>query len=67
MTEGLEELGQEHIDNMIRAIPLGRLGTFEDIAYAILFLASHEASFITGQSLVIDGGQVLPETHFSEY
>jgi 3-oxoacyl-[acyl-carrier protein] reductase len=67
MTEGLDELGQDHIDNMIRAIPLGRLGTPEDVAQAILFLASKEASYITGQSIIVDGGQTLPESHFSEY
>ena len=67
MTEGLEDTGAEHINNMVRAIPLGRLGTPEDVAYAVLFLASKEASFITGQSLIIDGGQTLPESHFSEY
>jgi len=67
MTEGLEGLGQDHIDNMVRAIPLGRLGTPEDVAQAILFLASKEASYITGQSIIVDGGQTLPESHFSEY
>ncbi|WP_079989443.1 SDR family oxidoreductase [Candidatus Protochlamydia phocaeensis] len=67
MTEGLENLGEEHIQNMIRAIPLGRLGTPEDVAHAILFLASKEADYITGQSLIIDGGQTLPESHFSDY
>lgn len=67
MTEGLDATGAEHINNMIRAIPLGRLGTPEDVAYAILFLSSKEADYITGQSLIIDGGQTLPESHFSDY
>lgn len=67
MTEGLEVMGEEHHNNMIRAIPMGRLGTPEDVAYAILFLCSPEASYITGQNLIIDGGQTLPESHFSEY
>ncbi len=61
MSEGLEAMGIDHIDKMLSAIPLGRLGTPEDVAYAVLFLASKEASYITGQSLIIDGGQVLPE------
>jgi 3-oxoacyl-[acyl-carrier protein] reductase len=39
--------------------PLGRLGTAEDIANAYLFLASEEASFITGAVLSVDGGLVL--------
>jgi NAD(P)-dependent dehydrogenase (short-subunit alcohol dehydrogenase family) len=40
----------------LRAIPLGRLGTTEDIAYGALYLASDESSFVTGAELVIDGG-----------
>jgi 3-oxoacyl-[acyl-carrier protein] reductase len=55
LTEGLDELGQDHINNMIRAIPMGCLGTPEDVAHAILFLASPQASYITGQSIIIDG------------
>jgi NAD(P)-dependent dehydrogenase (short-subunit alcohol dehydrogenase family) len=43
------------------AIPAGTLGTPEDIGYAAAFLASDEAGYITGQSIVVDGGQVLPE------
>lgn len=67
MTEGLCLTGGDHMNNMIQAVPLGRLGTPEDIAYAALFLVSKEASYITGQSLIVDGGQTLPESHFSEY
>jgi 3-oxoacyl-[acyl-carrier protein] reductase len=47
---------------MTASIPQGRLGRVEDIAYAALFFASDEAAYITGQTLVIDGGQVLPES-----
>jgi len=45
-----------------RAIPLGRIGTPENVARSVLFLASDEASYITGANLVIDGGwsAVLP-------
>lgn len=46
---------------------MGHLGTVEDIAYATLFLASDEAKFITGQTLVIDGGQVLPQSNYLPY
>jgi 3-oxoacyl-[acyl-carrier protein] reductase len=38
-----------------------KLGTPEDVGAAMLFLASDEASYITGQTIVVDGGQVLPE------
>jgi len=47
---------------MIDAIPMGKLGTPEDVAHAMLFLSSEEANFITGQTLVVDGGQTLPES-----
>lgn len=43
-------------DRILRRTPLGRLGTAEEIAEVILFLASPEASFITGQTIVVDGG-----------
>lgn len=62
MSEGLTEAGDEHIKNISSGIPMGRLGTPKDVAYAHLFLASDEASYITGQSIIVDGGQVLPES-----
>src|SRR5262245_32599977 len=61
-TEGLDGLGQEYLDRMTASIPLRRLGSVEDVAYAALFLSSQEAGFITGQTIVVDGGQVLPES-----
>jgi NAD(P)-dependent dehydrogenase (short-subunit alcohol dehydrogenase family) len=42
--------------NSVSRVPLGRIGTVEDVAYAVLFLASDEASYMTGSELVIDGG-----------
>jgi 3-oxoacyl-[acyl-carrier protein] reductase len=47
---------------MTASIPMKRLGSVEDIAYAALFFASDEAAYVTGQTLVIDGGQVPPES-----
>ena len=43
-------------------IPLGTFGSVQDIANAVVFLASDEASYLTGQGYVIDGGSTLPET-----
>ncbi|MBS1870054.1 MAG: 3-oxoacyl-ACP reductase FabG [Actinobacteria bacterium] len=60
-TEGLEGLGTAAIADMERCIPLRRLGTPADIGGAVLFLASDLAGFVTGQTLVVDGGQTLPE------
>ena len=60
-TEALQDLGQDAIATMERVIPLGMLGEPEDVGYAALFLASDAARFITGQSIVVDGGQILPE------
>ena len=60
-SEGLEDQGQDYLDKMTAAIPLGRLGTPEEIGNAVLFLATEEAGYITGQTLIVDGGQVLPE------
>ncbi|MEA0555318.1 3-oxoacyl-ACP reductase FabG [Lysinibacillus irui] len=60
-TEGLGGLGETYLQKMAKAIPFGSLGRVEDIAYAALFLSSKEAAFITGQSIIIDGGQTLPE------
>jgi 3-oxoacyl-[acyl-carrier protein] reductase len=62
ITEGLEDLGQDYLDTMAASIPLKRLGSVEDIANAALFFASDEAAYITGQSIVVDGGQIIPES-----
>jgi 3-oxoacyl-[acyl-carrier protein] reductase len=61
-TGGLEDIGEEYLQQMREAIPLGKLGEPEDVAYAALFLASDEAKYITGQTLIVDGGQILPES-----
>lgn len=62
LTEGLQDIGTNYLERMVSSIPLKRLGSIDDIAYATLFLASKEAGYITGQTLIIDGGQTLPES-----
>lgn len=62
LTEGLVGLGQQYLDTAAAAIPLKRLGSVDDIANAALFFASDYAAYITGQTIVVDGGQILPET-----
>ena len=54
--------GQAFLNSAAAGIPLGRLGTVEDIANSVMFLASDYASYVTGQTIVVDGGQILPET-----
>ncbi len=60
-TEGLDGLGAAAIEKMEACIPQRRLGTPADIASAAVYFASEEAGFVTGQTLVVDGGQTLPE------
>ena len=56
LTEGLADEWKQRITEQT---PLGRFGTIEEIAYAVAFLASEEASYITGQVLAVDGGLVM--------
>ena len=62
VTEGLIEMGQTYMDQMAASVPAGKLGEVADIGNAALFFATDEAAYITGQSLVVDGGQILPES-----
>jgi 3-oxoacyl-[acyl-carrier protein] reductase len=50
-----------HQEAMLAHIPMGVLGEPEDVGWAVRYLASPEARYLTGQTLIIDGGQVLPE------
>jgi 3-oxoacyl-[acyl-carrier protein] reductase len=63
-TPAMANLGGAEVNQAIAAaVPLGRLGEPEDIAAAMVFLASPAAAYITGQTLVVDGGALLPEAH----
>jgi 3-oxoacyl-[acyl-carrier protein] reductase len=63
LTQAMAALGdEEQLRAMANCIPKGRLGTPEEIAHTMLFLASDEAAYITGQTIVVDGGSTLPES-----
>ena len=52
-------LGEAHRETLLQQIPLGRLGTPEDIAAAVAFLASPQAAYITGATLHVNGGMYM--------
>jgi len=55
MTAGLK---QDVVERIVKSAALGRIGTPQEVADAVAFLASEQASYITGQALVVDGGIV---------
>jgi 3-oxoacyl-[acyl-carrier protein] reductase len=60
-TGGFENLEPGYQQQMLDAIPMRRLAEPEEVGWAVRFLGSEEAGYITGQTLVLDGGRVLPE------
>ena len=62
VTESMKNLyGEEGLKEIAKVVPTGELGDADDIGYAMVYLASDQAKFITGQAIVVDGGQILPE------
>jgi 3-oxoacyl-[acyl-carrier protein] reductase len=62
LTEGMQaHRSADFIAGMEKSVPLGRLGTPRDVANAVLYLASDDAEYVTGTTIVVDGGQILPE------
>ncbi|MBJ7472783.1 MAG: 3-oxoacyl-ACP reductase FabG, partial [Solirubrobacteraceae bacterium] len=62
LTEGLADMGEDYLAGMAASIPHAKLGTPADIGAVALFFATDEASYVTGQSVAVDGGQILPES-----
>lgn len=57
MTAMVAAIGDDILEKIASTIPIGRLGNPDEIAYAVAFLASERAAFITGSNLAINGGQ----------
>lgn len=64
-TPAWNDLPVDYLEKTARAIPIGRLAEPSDIANGVAFFADERSSYVTGQTLVIDGGQVLPEIPMS--
>ena len=62
LTDGLRAQGEDYLRTMAASIPMNSLGEPKDIGHAACFLASPEARYITGQTLIVDGGQIIPES-----
>lgn len=58
-TDMTDVIPEKNKEMMLQSIPLGRMGLAEDVANAVCFLASEDASYITGQVLKVDGGMVM--------
>jgi len=58
-TDMTRSLGEEHVKKLVEGVPLGRLGRVEDVAQAVLFLCSPNASYITGSTLHVNGGMYM--------
>ncbi|WP_018922587.1 3-oxoacyl-[acyl-carrier-protein] reductase [Salsuginibacillus kocurii] len=59
-TEMTDELGEETKEKLLAEIPLNELGQAEDVARVVRFLASEDSRYMTGQTLHVDGGMVMP-------
>tara|TARA_Y100001980_G_C14539440_1_gene316884 strand:+ start:740 stop:1486 length:747 start_codon:yes stop_codon:yes gene_type:complete len=58
-TEMTNEISKDSKEDLIKKIPIGKIGEPKDIAYTVLFLASEEAKYITGQTITVDGGRII--------
>jgi len=58
-TDMLKDLKKEYVDMMLAQVPLGRFGKAEEVAKVVKFLVSEESKYVTGQTIVIDGGMCM--------
>lgn len=63
----LDNMSEEFIESFLRHVPLNRMGKPEDIAKAVLFYASDDSSFITGDILEVAGGYSMPTPQYADY
>lgn len=62
----MKNMSEDFIESFLRHVPLNRFGQPDDIANAVLFLASEQSSFITGQILEVAGGFGMPSPMYGE-
>ena len=55
-----DALGEAQRERLLAAIPAGRLGSAADVAASVVYLASEEAAYVTGQTLHVNGGMAMP-------
>ena len=59
VTDMTDALGEQQKQSLLAQVPLGRLGSPDDVAHAVAFLASPQASYITGETLHVNGGMYM--------
>ena len=59
VTDMTDALGEQQKQALLAQVPLGRLGSADDVAHAVAFLASPQASYITGETLHVNGGMYM--------